>query len=179
LHLLGNLTPFSLKVPGRLHPIATEFVGREDDDVDAYRPTSQRRAPPLDAGPYIRILARIDAVYPATEGGDVLVFVPGMDDIARLCEQAREYAAESKRWVVLPPPCDWHPYRKSLWKVCLGPQITVVGARNARAGAAAPLEPGGGGTGPRLRLAAGRGAEAEQRAVSLAPPYSLKTAYSI
>eukprot|EP01052_Picozoa_sp_SAG31_P042576 SAG31_NODE_6804_length_1882_cov_1.317443_2_plen_151_part_00 len=38
----------------------------------------------------------------ATERGDVLVFLPGIDDIARLCEAAREYAMISKRWVVLP-----------------------------------------------------------------------------
>lgn len=156
-----------LTVPGRLHPIETEYVGRADADIGAYRcrsigraavrldavawlallhggaalliwavphcrsPGSQRRAPPLDVMPYIQLLSRIDNICPPTERGDVLVrrqrtrwamafssaswgpmsltidgggaqvFLPGMDDIARLCEAAREYAAVSKRWVVL------------------------------------------------------------------------------
>ena len=45
---------------------------------------------------------RADHSVPLTARGDALVFLAGIDDIARLCEHAREYAKRSKRWVVLP-----------------------------------------------------------------------------
>lgn len=38
---------------------------------------------------------------PREERGDVLVFLSGMDDIGTVAEALEEYAAQTKRWVVL------------------------------------------------------------------------------
>ncbi len=40
--------------------------------------------------------------YPENERGDMLIFLSGLSDIQSLCDAAKEYAAESKRWVILP-----------------------------------------------------------------------------
>ena len=45
---------------------------------------------------------RIDAKYPQNQRGDLLVFLPGMAEIGAVAEHVRPYAAESKRWIVLP-----------------------------------------------------------------------------
>ena len=69
--------------------------------------------------PYIRIMERIDhkvriscmcihlsihylLQYPATERGDLLVFVGGMKEISLLLEKAKEYAQLTRRWIILP-----------------------------------------------------------------------------
>ena len=48
------------------------------------------------------MLQRIDAQYPPHERGDALVFVSGVEEIERLAEPLRAYAASGGRWVVLP-----------------------------------------------------------------------------
>ena len=48
------------------------------------------------------MLRRIDAECPREERGDCLVFVSGVDEITRLVEPLRQYAAATGRWVVLP-----------------------------------------------------------------------------
>ena len=40
--------------------------------------------------------------YPATERGDLLIFVSGMKEISMLLEKAKEYAQLTKRWIILP-----------------------------------------------------------------------------
>lgn len=40
--------------------------------------------------------------YPPEERGDLLVFLPGMSEIAAVAEALGPYAAETRRWVVLP-----------------------------------------------------------------------------
>lgn len=40
--------------------------------------------------------------YPATERGDLLVFLSGMNEIASLMEEAKHYAMQTQRWIVLP-----------------------------------------------------------------------------
>ena len=45
---------------------------------------------------------RIDAKYPKNQRGDLLVFLPGMAEIGAVAEHVRPYAAESKRWIILP-----------------------------------------------------------------------------
>ena len=40
--------------------------------------------------------------YPATERGDLLVFVSGMKEISLLLEKAKEYAQLTRRWIILP-----------------------------------------------------------------------------
>ena len=40
--------------------------------------------------------------YPRNERGDLLVFLSGMNEIASLLQEARLYAQETERWVILP-----------------------------------------------------------------------------
>jgi HrpA-like RNA helicase len=40
--------------------------------------------------------------YPQDERGDMLIFLSGMSDIQTVYEAAKEYAAETKRWIILP-----------------------------------------------------------------------------
>ena len=40
--------------------------------------------------------------YPSSERGDLLVFLSGMNEIASLMEEAKTYAQQSRRWIVLP-----------------------------------------------------------------------------
>jgi HrpA-like RNA helicase len=47
-------------------------------------------------------LQRIDSEYPASQRGDLLIFVAGLADITALSEALRPYAADTRRWVVLP-----------------------------------------------------------------------------
>ena len=56
----------------------------------------------IDPHPYLLLLQRIDAKYPRTQRGDLLVFLPGMAEIGAVAEHVRPYAVESKRWIVLP-----------------------------------------------------------------------------
>lgn len=39
---------------------------------------------------------------PGDERGDLLVFLAGMEDISAVAEALREYAARTRRWLVLP-----------------------------------------------------------------------------
>ena len=40
--------------------------------------------------------------YPQNERGDLLIFLSGMNEIASLLQEARLYAQETGRWVILP-----------------------------------------------------------------------------
>jgi HrpA-like RNA helicase len=55
----------------------------------------------IDPRPYIRLMQTIDNKYSADERGDMLVFLSGMSDIQRIYEAAKEYASETKRWIIL------------------------------------------------------------------------------
>nr|XP_032822700.1 probable ATP-dependent RNA helicase DHX34 isoform X2 [Petromyzon marinus] len=83
-----------LQVPGRLYPIQV-----------IYRPVPEEektgKSERIDPRPYLRIMQSIDHKYPADERGDLLVFLSGMADIARVAEAAQSYAVETKRWIVL------------------------------------------------------------------------------
>ena len=49
-------------------------------------------------GPYVFFSLQ----YPRNERGDLLVFLSGMNEIASLLQEARLYAQETERWVILP-----------------------------------------------------------------------------
>ncbi|GFS00064.1 pre-mRNA-splicing factor ATP-dependent RNA helicase DHX15, partial [Elysia marginata] len=83
-----------IKVPGRLYPIELEYCPITRDD------TSDSRR--LDPTPYLRIMQKIDHKYPATERGDLLIFLSGMSEIMSVVEAAKAYAQQMKRWIVLP-----------------------------------------------------------------------------
>ncbi|THD24726.1 ATP dependent RNA helicase DHX34 [Fasciola hepatica] len=84
-----------LEVPGRLFPIDIKYIPLTPAEIS-------EAGDRLDPSPYLRLLQRIDAKYPATERGDLLVFVPGMADIQAIMEPARAYAEQTKRWIILP-----------------------------------------------------------------------------
>ena len=80
-----------IQVPGRLFPISMQ-----------YHPVpSVEQGDRLNPAPYIRVLQMIDAKYPATERGDLLVFLSGISEITRVSEAATDYAEQNGRWVVL------------------------------------------------------------------------------
>lgn len=64
--------------------------------------TKSRGSNKLDVGPYIRLMQLIDKKYQQDERGDMLVFLSGMSDIQTLQEAAKQYALETKRWIILP-----------------------------------------------------------------------------
>ena len=52
--------------------------------------------------PACRLLQQIDQTVPGDERGDLLVFLAGMEDIGTVAEALRDYAARTRRWLVLP-----------------------------------------------------------------------------
>ncbi|KAH8859718.1 putative ATP-dependent RNA helicase DHX34 [Schistosoma japonicum] len=62
------------EVPGRLYPIDLHYIPLSPVEIAN---TTDR----IDPAPYIRLLKRIDVTYPATERGDLLIFLSGMADI--------------------------------------------------------------------------------------------------
>ncbi|KAF7233194.1 hypothetical protein EG68_06116 [Paragonimus skrjabini miyazakii] len=84
-----------IEVPGRLYPIELKYVPLTPSEIVG---AGDR----IDPAPYLRLLQRIDARYPATERGDMLVFLPGMADIQAVMEPAKIYAEQTKRWIILP-----------------------------------------------------------------------------
>ncbi|VDP15670.1 unnamed protein product [Schistosoma margrebowiei] len=84
-----------IQVPGRLYPIDLQYIPLSPVEIAN---TTDR----IDPAPYIRLLRRIDVTYPATERGDLLIFLSGMADIQAIMEPAKAYAEETKRWIILP-----------------------------------------------------------------------------
>eukprot|EP00731_Ephydatia_muelleri_P016761 Em0009g1185a len=85
-----------IKVPGRLHPIELEYI----PVPGASQPCEVGKK--TDVKPYMGILQKIDSKYPASERGDLLVFLSGMNEIGALMEEAKTYAQQNKRWIILP-----------------------------------------------------------------------------
>lgn len=83
-----------VKVPGRLYPIELEYCPIKRD----FGSKSER----LDPSPYLKVMQMIDHKFPATERGDLLVFLSGMSEIMAVVEAAKIYAQNTKRWIVLP-----------------------------------------------------------------------------
>ena len=44
----------------------------------------------------------ISIQYPASERGDLLIFMSGMAEIEAVVEAGNEYAQKTKRWIMLP-----------------------------------------------------------------------------
>jgi len=44
----------------------------------------------------------ISLVFKATDRGDVLIFVSGVNEITTVCDAAKEYAEKSPHWIILP-----------------------------------------------------------------------------
>ncbi|XP_038065791.1 probable ATP-dependent RNA helicase DHX34 isoform X2 [Patiria miniata] len=83
-----------IQVPGRLFPIKLEYVPISIEEQSS-------KSEKLDPRPYLRIMQQIDMKYPATERGDLLIFLSGMSEISSVTEAAKLYAAKTQRWIVL------------------------------------------------------------------------------
>ncbi|KAJ1544680.1 DEAH (Asp-Glu-Ala-His) box polypeptide 34, partial [Nowakowskiella sp. JEL0078] len=97
-----------VEIPGRMFPVSIEYhpvTSEEDKNLVQRKPhDSAIPARPDSAGsaPYLRLLERIDSTIPINERGDVLIFLPGMKEIISVADSLREYAAFTKKWIVLP-----------------------------------------------------------------------------
>ena len=56
----------------------------------------------LNPGPYVRVLQMIDKKYPASERGDLLIFLSGITEITRVVEAARQYSKINNTCMLLP-----------------------------------------------------------------------------
>jgi HrpA-like RNA helicase len=50
---------------------------------------------------FIDILERIDETTPKEERGDLLVFLPGINEITRLAQDLQEYATIHRNWIIM------------------------------------------------------------------------------
>ncbi|CAH8439500.1 unnamed protein product [Dicrocoelium dendriticum] len=83
-----------IEVPGRLFPIELQYFPLTPNEM-------ARVGDRLDPAPYLRLLQHIDARYPVSEKGDLLIFLPGMSDIQAVMEPAKAYAEQTKQWIIL------------------------------------------------------------------------------
>lgn len=103
-----------IEVPGRLYSVTIDYVpGKEDADlVDSAALTLRKAANNLqslkctngaiDPKLYVEILKRIDAQYPLTESGDLLIFVSGMQEITSIYNQVEAYSQDlGGHWIPL------------------------------------------------------------------------------
>ena len=88
-----NGTAPVIQVPGRLYPISLQYHPIPSvEDTDRLNP-----------GPYVRVLQMIDKKYPASERGDLLIFLSGITEITRVVDAARQYSEmNNNSWIVLP-----------------------------------------------------------------------------
>jgi len=86
-----------VKIPGRTYKIDVEYVPVLKD-----KDPKSRNSNKIDPGPYIRLMQQIDKKYPEDERGDMLIFLSGLSDIQTVCDAAKEYALQTKKWIVLP-----------------------------------------------------------------------------
>ena len=66
------------------------------------RRKSSKHGSDIDVQPFIQVLQMIDKKYPSNERGDCLVFLSGINEIMTVFDAIQLYAAESKKWIVLP-----------------------------------------------------------------------------
>lgn len=85
-----------IQVPGRLYPIELHYMPAPVRDID-----ESKRSVKIDSGSYVKILQIIDKKYPATERGDVLVFLNGISEISIIGDAFKEYAEFTKKWIIL------------------------------------------------------------------------------
>jgi HrpA-like RNA helicase len=103
-----------IEIPGRMFPVKIEYYPVEEKDATLIDPkfveersklTIRESIPSkgvkIKAGPYLKILERIDEQIPETERGDLLIFVSGMNEISLLGEELKVYASFTRRWIIL------------------------------------------------------------------------------
>ncbi|KAJ3324092.1 DEAH (Asp-Glu-Ala-His) box polypeptide 34 [Boothiomyces sp. JEL0866] len=96
-----------IEIPGRMYPVdepdsnLTDPKSIQDRLASKIRFSIPSRNIKIKAGPYLKILERIDQKIPANERGDLLIFVSGMNEIGILSEELKQYAAFTRKWIVL------------------------------------------------------------------------------
>lgn len=103
-----------ITVPGKTFPVEVEYVPMEEQDINLvdesfilerrrqeFPQSIPARTMKLDPAPYLRIMEGIDSEHPATERGDLLIFLPGINEISALADAIQIYATASRRWIVL------------------------------------------------------------------------------
>lgn len=90
-----------IEVPGRLYPIKLHYMPQLQDvaSVPGYSKSKTERLSPE---PYIQIMQLINQKYPATEKGDLLIFMSGLNEITTIVEAAKEYSEKDNNWIILP-----------------------------------------------------------------------------
>ncbi|KAH8408892.1 hypothetical protein KR009_003362, partial [Drosophila setifemur] len=115
-----------VQVPGRLYPIKLRYLpppALELKSGQAASGSKRSQSGRIDPAPFIQVLSLIDQQYPskqprtvnpldspsvplsspsATERGDVLIFVSGVNEIESVVAAIQEYATEQAHWLVLP-----------------------------------------------------------------------------
>jgi ATP-dependent RNA helicase DHX34 len=81
-----------IKIPGRTFKINVEYLPNNKSDLKSNK---------IDVTPYIKLMQLVDKKYSQEERGDMLIFLSGLSDMQSVYDAAKEYAIESKRWIVL------------------------------------------------------------------------------
>ncbi|ORZ09543.1 P-loop containing nucleoside triphosphate hydrolase protein [Absidia repens] len=74
------------------------FEKRQSASIKESIPSRSER---VHAAPYLDIMAHIDETIPATERGDMLIFLPGINEITDLEQELKFYAEETQKWIIL------------------------------------------------------------------------------
>lgn len=90
------------EVPGQTTRYRKQGESFEEYRRSMLRGKTSSRPPSLNPEPFLKMLKMIDRRFSPEERGDLLVFLPGVGEIDTVLTALREYAAESRRWIVLP-----------------------------------------------------------------------------
>lgn len=104
----------TLIIPGKMYSVKTHYWPQGDEDKNLVDEAAHRkrqsevikksipsRSGPVNPAPYIKVLNYIDQSVPISERGDLLIFMPGINEITSLADELSIYAQESKKWIIL------------------------------------------------------------------------------
>ncbi|KAI8375433.1 P-loop containing nucleoside triphosphate hydrolase protein [Blakeslea trispora] len=104
----------TLIIPGKMYSVKIHYWPQGEDDknlVDeaAYRKRQSdivkrsiaSRSQPIKADPYMKVLDYIDQSVSSDERGDLLIFMPGINEIVSLAEDLTAHTQKSKKWIIL------------------------------------------------------------------------------
>ncbi|KAL0096683.1 P-loop containing nucleoside triphosphate hydrolase protein [Phycomyces blakesleeanus] len=104
----------ALIVPGKMYTVNIQYWPQGDDDKNLVNEDNHKRrqlatvkesipnrSEKINAAPYLKVMEYIDQSVPVTERGDLLIFMSGINEISSLCEELKEYAQHTKKWIVL------------------------------------------------------------------------------
>ncbi|OBZ82768.1 putative ATP-dependent RNA helicase DHX34 [Choanephora cucurbitarum] len=104
----------TLIIPGKMYSVKVHYWPQGEDDknlVDeaAYRKRQSdivKRSIPsrpqaIKPDPYMKVIDYIDQSVPSDERGDLLIFMPGINEITSLAEDLTAHTQKSKKWIIL------------------------------------------------------------------------------